>query len=175
MFVTLDKNVSFCYTLIYKHIILVIYKEKIMNQAELAQKLEDGDIAIGDEVWITDFRHNDINESPIRHIKPVRVVISDNGSLPKNKAVYYSSFHFREIGKTGKILAKIIAPYDNTGYRSRTGDSVHIFLTEDEADKKYAEQCRVVLQQIDAERVHMLARFQKMTDEVEARILSHEV
>jgi hypothetical protein len=146
-----------------------------MNQAELAQKLEDGDIVFGDEVWITDFRHNDINESPIRHIKPTRVVIYDNSSLPKGKTIYYSSFHFREIGKTGKILTKIISPYDNTGYRSRTGDSLHIFLTEDEADKKYAEQCRVVLQQVDAERVRMLARFQDMTDTVKARILSHEV
>lgn len=81
---------------------------------------------IGKEVWICDYRINDPNNKPIRSISPKLARIFDNDDLPKNKIVYYSPIHFREV-KGGKVLSTIIAPYDNTGYRHVSGKCVNIF------------------------------------------------
>jgi len=97
---------------------------------------------IGLKVWICDYRLNSKSDlKPIRNIRPTLVEVVDNKELPKNKNVYYTDFHFRPISKKGKTLKQIIAPYDNTGYRSFSGTSVNIFLNKEDCIDCFKVQC----------------------------------
>ena len=97
---------------------------------------------VGKRVWICDYRNNnkDVFNKPIRFIKPIYVEVC----LPtkERERVYYSPIHFKEVGNNEKLLSKVIAPYDNTGYRTYKGVSLNIFYRED--------SCKVFFQgQID--------------------------
>lgn len=106
---------------------------------------------VGKRVWICDYRNNekDVCNKPIRHIKPTYVEVC----LPTNnkEQVYYSPIHFKEVGKNGKLKSKVIAPYDNTRYRSYTGVSVNIFLSENECKEFYKQQVNKAIHEIKEE------------------------
>lgn len=121
---------------------------------------------IGEIVWVCDYRHNDIANKPIRHIKPTEVIIVSNDDLPDNKTVYYSDIHFRPIGKKGQPLKRIIAPYDNTGFRSYPGVSLNIFLTKEECVKHYFKQCQEILGEIEEEIVRVNERLDGIKMEI---------
>ena len=100
---------------------------------------------VGETVYICDYRLNrDHDARPIRHVKPTKVMIVSNNELPKNKTVYYSEYHFRPFNKNGTLSTRVIAPFDNTGYRSYTGICVNIFKTLDECTKCFVAQCNEV-------------------------------
>ncbi len=100
-------------------------------------------------VWIVDYRFNNrFIEKPIRHVPPTKVAFRPNSEVTKK--VYYSDRHFRPYGKDGKLLKKVIAPFDNTGFRSYTGVAVQVFLTEAEAHEYYKQVKREIL--VKAER-----------------------
>lgn len=105
------------------------------------QKYEHIENAISQIVWICDFRLNkDRDAKPIRNVPPKLVMVVSNNELPKGKNVYYSPVHFREVKKSG-YSSTVIAPYDNTGYRSYTGVSLNIFYDKEECYKHFKEQC----------------------------------
>lgn len=108
------------------------FEEFIKEYKENSELYEDK------ELFIVDYRKN--YGKVQRHIRPTKVKIFGNNELPAKKVVHYSDYHFKEIGKKGQKLKKIIAPYDNTGYRSYTGVGLNVFLTEEEAIAKYNEQ-----------------------------------
>jgi hypothetical protein len=130
-------------------------------------------IHIGDTVWICDFRHDDIMNKPIRNISPQAVVIADNADLPKGKIVYYSNVHFLPLGKNGSPQKKVIAPFDNTGFRGRTGIGVNVFDTEKECREFYLTQCNTVKTQIEEARKDSMARFDAMEAELAKSIKDH--
>lgn len=132
-----------------------------MNHAEYEVKCK-----IGEEVWICDYRYNDIDNQPIRHITPRKVVVVSNEELPKNKRVYYSSFHFRPVNEKGKILSQVIAPYDNTGYRAYTGVSINIFYFEDECKKHYKKQCKENLKKFEAAKISKMEYYDQKINEI---------
>lgn len=99
---------------------------------------------IGNKVWVCDYRYNDITNKPIRHIRPTEVQILDNKDMPGNKIVYYSEIHFRPLSKNGAVLKKVIAPFDNTGYKSNTGTSINVFLTKEECHEHYIKQAKEI-------------------------------
>lgn len=125
---------------------------------------------IGKTVWICDYRFTDIAQKPIRHVKPTEVLVVRNDDLPAGKTIYYADIHFRPIGRNGQPLKKIIAPYDNTGYRFFSGTSVNIFLTEQECVKCYLEQCAVIKKQIKWERKTASERLNKIEFEIDEMI-----
>lgn len=139
---------------------------------ELQQLLEQGKVLVGDDLWISDFRHDDIMNKPIRNVAPTQVKVFSNEDLPANKKVYYASYHFRPVGKNGKLLATVIAPYDNTGFRGYTGSSVNIFLTKDEAVESFKVQCDEVKNQIFAAKEIWEKRFNDMLAEVDSRTIA---
>lgn len=141
-----------------------------MLYLELEKKLKDGEISEGDLVWVTGYYHNDYTEKPTRHVAPILVQIMGNDKLPKHKRVYYADYHFRACGKSGKLLAAVIAPYDNTGYRSRTGGSLDIFLTEDEAKAAYVVAATEVKAGIAQTKKVMSDRFDALLTEIDERI-----
>lgn len=133
-----------------------------------------GEPTVGQIVWICDYRHNDFLERPIRHVKPTQAVVVSNDDLPKRKTVYYAETHFRPIGKKGKPLKQIIAPYDNTGYRSYEGESLQIFHDKEDCIEKYMELCNIVKDGIESERELMNARFDEMINNINDTITDYK-
>lgn len=103
-----------------------------MNYQEFLNSNEAVD---GKQIWITDYRRGK-SGGYVRHVPPTLVEVTCNSELPKSKRVYYSEYHFRKV-KNGKASKEILAPYDNTGYRSYKGVSVNVFYTYEEAVKCY--------------------------------------
>lgn len=90
----------------------------------------------GKEVWICDFRYNDFNNKPIRHVKPTKVIIRPTSETTKR--VYYSDSFFSEIKKDGSFSnSSLIKLFDNTGYRSFPGVALNVFSTEKECIEQY--------------------------------------
>lgn len=144
-----------------------------MEFKEFSENILGKSINIGDTVWICDYRHDDIMNKPIRHVVPQKVLIADNADLPKNKTVYYSPIHFVPLGKNDVPKKQVIAPFDNTGFRGRTGTSVNIFDTEKECRDFYLTQCKSIESQIQTARNDWMARFDAMTDEIKSEIKTH--
>ncbi|QNR65382.1 hypothetical protein IAQ67_15930 [Paenibacillus peoriae] len=136
-----------------------------MNHLEFRSKAK-----IGEEVWVCDYRYNDVDNKPIRHIPPKKVVVVSNEDLPKNKRVYYSDFHFRELKGNGKLSSTIIAPYDNTGYRAYTGESLNIFYAKEECVKHYLNQCMENLRQFEDAKTRKTTYYNNKIDEINQEI-----
>ena len=128
------------------------YEEYLRNKNIIDNKDEEQlKSIIGKQVWICDFRLNSKKDlKPIRSLEPTFVQIIDNKELPANKTVYYANTHFREI-KNGKLLKKVIAPYDNTGFRSYPGIAVNIFETRNECVDFYNHQLKIAEQEYELE------------------------
>lgn len=107
------------------------------------QFLLENKTVIGKQIWITDYRRGK-SGGYVRHVPPTLVEVTCNSELPKNKRVYYSDYHFRKV-KNAKVSKEILAPYDNTGYRSYKGVSVNVFYTYEEAAQKYNEQIEEII------------------------------
>lgn len=96
---------------------------------------------IGETVWICHYNRPDLHKKPLRNIPPTRVRVVCNEELPKSKRVYYSSTHFRPVNSDGsKITARVISPVDNTGYRTRAGNELHVFADEKSCKDAWNEQ-----------------------------------
>lgn len=99
------------------------------------------EFVIGNEVFICDYRNGeDVFGKPIRNIEPKKVMVFDANEAKKN--IYYSPVYFREIKADGKLLKQEISPYDNTGFRGRTGTSVNIFTDMEQCVSCYQEQLK---------------------------------
>jgi len=101
-------------------------------------KLDHKEVAngkyIGQELWICDYRYNDFNNKPIRHVHPTKVNCLSISETEKR--VYYSECFFRE----GIKKSSLIRLYDNTGYRMYPGIALQIFTTEEECRAEYSAQ-----------------------------------
>ena len=103
------------------------------------REVRDG-LHTGKEVWICHYLRPDLDKKALRNVPPTKVLIRSNEELPKNKIVYYSEDHFAPISKSGKVLNKVISPVDNTGYRGRAGNELHVFTKENECIEAWNEQ-----------------------------------
>lgn len=144
-----------------------------MEFKEFSENVLGKTVNIGDLVWICDYRHDDIINKPIRHVVPQKVMIVDNADLPKNKTVYYSPIHFVPLGKNDAPKKQVIAPFDNTGFRGRTGTSVNIFDSEQECRDFYRVQCQRIKAEIEVARKSWMQRFDAMDVEILAEIKEH--
>ena len=146
-----------------------------MLYPELEQKVKAGVVMVGDLVWVTSYYHdNPSTEKPTRHVPPTLVQVMSNHylSVKSNPA---SGYHFRPCGKSGKLLSKVIYPYDGVSANAwSTGpDSVHIFLIEEEARVDYVVAANVVKSQFaEVLRVAVETCAQR-TAGVDERIVAH--
>lgn len=83
-------------------------------------------------VWVTVYNRPDLHKKPLRCIYPTKCLICSNDKLPENHKIYYSDSHFVKLGKNDKPTKNIINPVDNTGYRYRIGNELHIFTDQNE-------------------------------------------
>ena len=99
----------------------------------------------GQKVWICDFRYDDYGNKPIRNIQPQLVLVRSNNETTKR--IYYSKSHFVGLNKNGKPLkSKIIAPFDNTGYRFIGGTPLNVFYNEEDCVQCYKEQLKIAIE-----------------------------
>ena len=105
----------------------------------------------GKYFWICHYNQPDLNKKPLRNIPPTKALVCSNEDLPKNKRVYYSESHFKEIGKNGKPKSRVISPVDNTGYRSYCGNELYVFESESECRAQFSEQVKEVISRVDFE------------------------
>lgn len=96
----------------------------------------------GQTVWICHYNRPDMRKKALRNLPPTMVLVRSNLDLPSNKKVYYSQSHFVPIGSSGKPLSRIISPVDNTGYRSRCGNEVHVFDNEEDCNEAWNSQLK---------------------------------
>lgn len=68
-----------------------------------------------------------------RIIQPVRAKLVSKEEAPKNKTIYYSYNFFKVYKPNGKLDSKVVAVFDNTGFRSYRGNPISIFDNYDEA------------------------------------------
>ena len=120
----------------------------------------------GQTVWICDLRYNNYNEKPIRNIKPTKVLIRDNNET--NKKIYYSSSHFVGLNKKNQpIKSKVIAVYDNTGYRSITGTPLNCFLSENECVQYYKKQLEIAIKGLKYYKASMIIEVDEKISKLE--------
>lgn len=103
------------------------------------QKIREGS-NVGETVWICHYFRPDLQKKPLRNVPPTKVIIRDNDELPKGKTVYYSKTHFAPLNKNNQPLSKVISPVDNTGFRSRHGNELFVFTTEQECNSEWNKQ-----------------------------------
>jgi hypothetical protein len=105
----------------------------------------------GDTIWVCHYNRPDLNKKPLRNVPPTLVKVRSIDELPKNKTVYYSKAFLSPISKSGKLLSRVISPVDNTGYRSRHGDTLHAFTGQGECLAAWRSQIHECIGRIDVE------------------------
>ena len=126
-------------------------------------KLED--LKVGQKVYICDYRQEDLNKKPIRNVQPMIVQVVSNEELPKHKTVYYSDVHFRMIKNKGEgVTSRIIAPFDNTGYRSYPGVMLNIFDNYQECADLFKVQIDDVIERLEHKKEFAVIAIQQNID-----------
>jgi len=112
------------------------------------EKITKGELD-GEIVWVCHYNRPDMQKKALRNVPPTKVIVKSNDQLPKNKRVYYSESHFSPLNKKNKPLARIIPPFDNTGFRSRTGTPLCAFDNKEECVAAWNDQLLAHVQVLD--------------------------
>jgi hypothetical protein len=143
-----------------------------MNYEELKQAVKAGTINVGDDVWVVDFRYDDISKPPARNVAPThaRIFEADIFNEPDNfrysGRMDYDGYYFRPVGKNGNPLAKVLTPYLYDFEKV----SLNIFLTEEEAHEKHREQVAITVGQVRALQDEMNVTFNLKVMQLEERL-----
>lgn len=135
-----------------------------MDYKDFTQRVLAGEFKNGDTFWVTDYRHNDINNKAIRHQVPIQVVLECEdvpSTLYWNRTILAA--YFRPILRNGKLGSKKISPLDNT---SRSQDGLFVFLDQEGALEKYKDQCDDVEKAINKGRKDAATYFDRLEDEL---------
>lgn len=125
----------------------------------------------GKEVWICHYLQPDLDKKALRNVPPTKVLIRSNDELPKNKTVYYSEDHFSPINKDGKVLAKVISPVDNTGFRGRCGNDLHVFTDERECVESWNKQINEVCDKLHQRELNAAEVWRKRKEDLALRLV----
>lgn len=119
---------------------------------EIKEITKENSDYLNKDLWIAEVNFK--LERP-RIIKPTLAQLVSASEAPKNKRIYYSHTFFKPYGEKGKLLNKPIVIFDNTGYRSYSGNPLSVFETEDECRNWFAEKLssRIDERLIDRERI----------------------
>lgn len=122
----------------------------------------------GETLFVCAYLRPDRNKKPIRSLAPIEVKIMDNSTT--SKPVYYSESHFRPIGKNGEVTSRVIPVFDNTGFRSRTGNPLNIFTTEKEAIECWNELAQKEIDDLEAYKSVVLGRIEDEINRLKDRM-----
>ena len=91
----------------------------------------------GKIIWVCHYNRPDLKKKALRNVPPTRVIVRGNNELPKRKTVYYSNSFFSPLNKNDEPMSKVIAPFDNTGYRSFAGNPLHVFDNQEDCEQAW--------------------------------------
>ncbi len=100
---------------------------------------QNGQKEVNEIVWICDYRHLNISQKAIRHIKPTK------GMLTSKQTFYGYQYVFVPFKKNGELKSKAISLYDNTYSQI----PVKLFSSEEECRKCYKEMAKIVLDEFE--------------------------
>lgn len=112
------------------------------------KQVTDGQLN-GARVWVCQYNQPDLYKKPLRNMPPTEMMVVSNEALPKNKKIYYSASHLSPLNKKGEPLSRVVSIFDNTGFRGRTGDSLHIFTNREACVKQWHADLKAVDTQIE--------------------------
>lgn len=138
-----------------------------MNYNQLHRKITNGEIAADHRFWVVDVRYENVDNKPVRNVLPIEVMLAQNNV--NDPRYYRHEFTFRPFKPNGELSAKSIAIYPSV-YRSRPEDSLHIFLTKEEAEAKFQEQCFEILRQVEDRKVRTIARFDEIIMDITRKL-----
>lgn len=115
-----------------------------MNFVEFKSGLENGTLGMQQPYWIVDYRFTPHGYKIHRHIMPTKVLVFDKKVTPASMNIYYSDYYFKKMDRSGLPLKKVIQTfsYDDSGW------GINVFISEQEAEDFYKEQCFEVLDEI---------------------------
>lgn len=120
-------------------------------------------------VWIYDLRYRELTGKALRRVLPQKVMVRSNEEC--SKKIYYSNSHFVGLNKKGEPLkSKIIPLFDNTGFRSNTGDPVKIFDNEKECFESFHKVANALVGRAKSEQIAAAIRYVKLIEEFEGLI-----
>lgn len=101
-------------------------------------------------LYVCDYRKESVDKKAIRHIKPTKVIVLNKNHFKKLDKdfpkVYYSENVLVTLNKKDEpVYSKMIAPFDNTGYRSYAGIGLCFFDNLEECIEMYNSQVQDVL------------------------------
>lgn len=104
----------------------------------------------GDVVYVCDYRKPDLDNKPIRNVRPTKCIVYTKADFEKAAKkwpnVYYSNTVLVPLNKKDEPLwSKPIKVFDNTGYRSYTGVPAEFFDNMEECVAAYNESVQEVI------------------------------
>lgn len=117
---------------------------------------------INKDLWIAEVNFK--MERP-RIIKPTLAKLVSREEAPKNKRIYYSYTFFKPYNEKGKLLNKVIGIFDNTGYRSYSGNPLSVFETKQEAKTWFVEKLSSRIDERIIERDRIIKSYDSTTQE----------
>jgi hypothetical protein len=139
-----------------------------MRYDDLVNRLINGTLAVGDDVWLVDARHEDLGTPHI--IPPTKARIDAPANTHNENFLYRAKHYFRPLKKNGDIKVAIIRPYRTIRGRTRFDDSIHIFLTKEEANREYIQQCEALKEQVQQQQDDSNRAFEAQLTDLDARI-----
>ena len=115
-----------------------------INIKEITNGNLDGQI-----VWVCHYNRPDMNKKALRNVPPTKAIVMCNDKLPSGKRIYYSESYFCALNKDDNPTSKIIAPFDNTGYRSYPGNPLNVFDNESDCNNKWQDELSTHIKVID--------------------------
>lgn len=103
----------------------------------------------GDEVWVCHYLQIDIHKKPLRNVPPTKCIILPKEGLPNNRTMHYTTMFFSILSKKGLPTSKVLSPVDNTGYKQRPGNELHVFDNEAECIECWNSQLAPVIDEVE--------------------------
>jgi hypothetical protein len=138
-----------------------------MRYNDLLNRITNGLSDVGDDVWLVDVRHEDLNTSNV--IPPTLARISTPDNPHVELFLQGSKHYFQPLKNNGEAKTIIVRPFRTVRGRRRD-DSIHIFLTEDEARLEYIQQCRAVKETVQQQQDDSNRKFEAQLADLDARI-----
>ena len=148
-----------------------------MLYPELEQKIKTGAVKVGDLMWVTGYYQNKPIANPSRHVPPTLVQVTSNTELPAIRKIPSGGYHFRPWGKSGKVLSRVILPYEGAVailWNSGDSGSLDIFLLEKEAKAAYVAAAYAVKLDIAKVLDAAVKNCARLDAEVDERIAEHK-
>lgn len=124
----------------------------------------------GKKYFVCDYRRPDLGKKAARNLAPTEVIVLSDEDFTENDlkvpTVYYSCVALAKLNKKGEPkYTSLVPPYDNTGYRYRTGVGINVFDSEEECINFYNQQVQDVVDVLEGELLVAQTRIQFQIDE----------